>query len=566
MDINFAAWVLSPIAYDEGQPLLIDAANPGRSLSFKQLRNQVRRLIAGLRAAGIRPGDCVLVNSFNDISYTILYLGIIGSGAIFSGVNPAYSAHELAHHMEMVAAKLIIVEPAMLDKTVAAAESTHLPKPDIYAFDVHGLSQRADIVSWSVLLENGHGDFQQYPRPDATVAAYQTSSGTSGLPKAAMIPHSYLISQARLRMSEPCINYDVRRLTALPPMHAFATPIIPSSIREGSLTYIMRRYDDAEFVSCVEKYRITETWLPPPPIIQLPKSHLTSTDALRYLRRIWFGGASLAYENQLPLQHLLHGDARIHPVWGMTEVGWITTIPPSWPGNHGNDMVGMPLPDFRVRAVDDEGRKIRDVNVDGELQILAPHPMLGYLNNPNANEEIFTVDSEGRWINSGDIGHISSEGHIFILDRKKDIIKVRGWQVSPSEVESRIHQQPEVVDVCVVGIALSTGEGERVRAFVVRRDDSHLTADEVKQFAAISLAKYKVPEEVVFVLSIPRNPTGKILRRVLREQVMEEGGLRNPVSNVVGKSFCTDPYEEVTQPAGRQRYPYSGLHQITPRT
>jgi acyl-CoA synthetase (AMP-forming)/AMP-acid ligase II len=121
--------------------------------------------------------------------------------------------------------------------------------------------------------------------------------------------------------------------------------------------------------------------------------------------------------------------------------------------------------------VDDDGRTLQNTDSLGEIQILAPHPMLGYLDNPEASREAFTVDNEGRWINSGDIGYVDADGDVFIVDRKKDLIKVRGWQVSPAEVESRIQQHPEVVDVGVIGVSLPNGEGEAVRAYVVRQCD-----------------------------------------------------------------------------------------------
>lgn len=143
------------------------------------------------------------------ISYTVLYLGIIGAGAVFTGINPAYSSHEIAHHVSMVHAKVVIVEPRMLEATLVAAETCNLPRSRIFAFDVHDQSSHPDILSWSTLLQHGESDWVASSNPDTTVAAYQTSSGTSGLPKAAEIPHSYLIIQAQLRISGPSVNYEV---------------------------------------------------------------------------------------------------------------------------------------------------------------------------------------------------------------------------------------------------------------------------------------------------------------------------------------------------------------------
>ncbi|KAL5409043.1 hypothetical protein PMIN03_006205 [Paraphaeosphaeria minitans] len=514
ISMNFAAWALSPITYDVDKPLLIDASNPDHSFSFSQLKTQVQQLIAGLKAIGIQRGDCVCVNAFNNISYNVLYLGVIGAGAIFTGVNPAYSEHELSHNIKLVNAKLMIVEPPMLDKSMRAAALCGFSKSRILAFDVHDpVPQDAGVQSWSVLLGHGLGDFDDCHDPENTVAAYQSSSGTSGLPKAAMIPHAYLISQASLCMGSSELSYEVRRLTPLAPMHAFATPIVASSIRIGSPTYILGRYDETKFVGSIERYHITETWLPPPPILSIAKSPLATKNVLQTIRQIWHGGAPLSSASQKPLQSLLHPEARISPVWGMTEVGWITTVP--WPSRRSDDTVGKPLGGFKVRVVDDDGIPLKQPGAVGELQILAPCPMLGYINNTEANKEIFTTDPQGRWVNSGDIGYVNELGNTFIVDRKKELIKVRGWQVSPSEVESRLRQHPDILDVGVVGVPLGNGKGELVRANIVRRDAS-LTESEIQRFAAVSLARYKIPTEIVFSDSIPRNPTGKILRRLLR--------------------------------------------------
>ncbi|PVI05758.1 AMP-binding enzyme [Periconia macrospinosa] len=514
--MDFVSWVLQDVSYNKHKHLIIDASNTDRKLSFQELAQQVRQLIAGLKYVGVRPGDCVCVNAFNDISYTVLYLGIIGAGAIFSGINPGYSVPEISRHIDLVRGNFMIAEPQVLEKSRAAAVSCGLASSAIFALDVHDICTHQGIRSWTVLFQYGESGPFTPSDPDTTTASYQTSSGTSGFPKAAMISHSYLIDQARLQIHQTPSSYEPIRLTALPPMHVFATPIIPASIRSGIPTYVMRRYDLSEFIKTIEKYKISETWLPPPPVIAIPKSKPASKASLESLRRISFGGGMVTYKNQLQLYELLHEDARINAVWGMTEVGWVTTV--SYPNKQVDDSVGKVLDGYRLRVVDDDGKVLYDANSTGELQILAPHPMLGYLNNTEASRDTISVDTEGRWVNSGDVGHINESGNVFIVDRKKDLIKVRGWQVSPAEVESRLQQHVDVLDVGVIGVPLGDGEGELVRAYVVRQCDSLVTADELKKFSLGALARYKCPQEIVFIENIPRNPTGKILRRVLREQ------------------------------------------------
>jgi 4-coumarate--CoA ligase len=430
-----------------------------------------------------------------------LYLGIIGAGARFTGINPAYSAHEVTHHMSMTKAKAMIVEPQMLETALISADECGIARSMVFVFDVHAPNTRSDLQTWSSLLAHGESEFVRCGDPATTIASYQTSSGTSGLPKAAMIPHAYLIAQAKLRISEPSIKYKVcsldkvildtatdflkvRRLTALPPMHVFATPIVPASIRQGCEVYIMRRYEMSSFIQAIERFEISETYLPPPPLIAIPNSPLATKQAMKSIRQIWMGGAGVTYPNQLPMYSILHPDARVNQCWGMTEVGWVTTI--KWPHKQQDDSVGTPLSGYAIRyvnrreqtgptnstdrLVDDDGKIITKPSTRGEVQILAPHPMLGYLNNPEANASAFTVDSKGRWVNSGDIAHMNERGNLFIVDRKKDLVKVRGWQVSPAEVEARLIQHPDILDAGVIGLPLPNSMGDVVRAYVVARD------------------------------------------------------------------------------------------------
>lgn len=169
----------------------------------------------------------------------------------------------------------------------------------------------------------------------------------------------------------------------------------------------------------------------------------------------------------------------------------------------------------RGRIVNDDDVILEKEGAIGEIEIYAPHPMLGYIDNLAATREAFARDG---WIRSGDIGYIDTDGRIHIVDRKKDLIKVRGWQVSPTEVETSLIQHPSISDAAVIGIMLPDGSGEVPRAYVVRKLNAHdLTEAQVKAFCKQTVSSYKVPHEVVFTDNIPKNGTGKILRRLLRE-------------------------------------------------
>jgi acyl-coenzyme A synthetase/AMP-(fatty) acid ligase len=249
--------------------------------------------------------------------------------------------------MRLTKPKVLIVEPKLLEKALEAAEEVGLSKADIYLFNVLGSCENDDMQSWETLLQHGEEDWVIVSDPSQAVAHYASTSGTSGHPKAAMLPHSYHVSQAAARLTDDALPYTPRRLTALPPFHVFATPIVPSAIRQGIPTYVMRRFEMKSFISAVEEFQISELFTPPTVLLGMTQSPHCSQEALKSVRQIWFGGARVLYGCQIPLYEMLHQDAKIQPVWGMTEAGWITEG--LWHEKHTDDSAGRPLSVFDVR-------------------------------------------------------------------------------------------------------------------------------------------------------------------------------------------------------------------------
>ncbi|KAF2143094.1 uncharacterized protein K452DRAFT_248860 [Aplosporella prunicola CBS 121167] len=517
--MDLVSWTIGGTVRNPDEPLLIDALSPSNSLSFSQIKRKVRQLIRGLQASGVREGDCVCVNCFNDLQYSVLYLGIIGSGAAFTGVNPAYTTHELVHHFELTRPKVVIVEPPMLEKTLAAAEQIGLAGSNIFVFDTETPNTNSGLQSWTTLLERGESDWVTVADPDITPATYNSTSGTSGLPKAAMISHSYHVTQSEARCN--VTPYKQSRLLALPPFHAFASPILPSSIHAGIPTYIMRRFAEAPFLTSISLYDISEIYVPPPVLMRMHKSEFATKEGLRSLRSIWMGGASVKYSQQKPLYDMLHPDAVIRQVWGMTEAGWVTTVHDTV--RREDDSVGQPVEGFELTIVNTETDEpiVGDYEA-GEIIFNAPHLLLSYIDNPTATTAAFSPC--GRYLRSGDIGYrvTSASGvpSIYIIDRAKELIKVRGWQVSPTEIESELLQHPCIADAAAIGIKEANGVDEFIRAYIVRRgaeqEQGLLDAASLREWLRGRLSGYKVPAELCFVDKVPRNSTGKILRRVLR--------------------------------------------------
>ncbi|RFU29526.1 hypothetical protein B7463_g6819, partial [Scytalidium lignicola] len=488
--------------------LYIDPSDSTRSLSAAEIRTHVRQLVSGLKQHGLKTNDCVCVVSLNDIYYTSLFLGIIGAGGCFTGANPGYTAHELVHHLRITQAKFLLTSPKTLDAALAAANSCGIPQSNIFVLNFHNEDVPANQQSWDQLLVCGEQDWEQVNHPDNTPAAYVSTSGTSGLPKAAVISHSYLVSQAEFQLKTSDVEYNISTLVSIPPFHVFTIPVQhPLPLRKGIPAYIMPRFETGQFLDAIEKFQIPHIIVVPPLLMTLAQA--ANNSQLMSIKRIYVGGSCATDGMQQQLYAKLPPLARIEQVYGMTEVGWATT---TWQDRRrdGTGSVGHPIPGTKI--VDRDGRIITEEDVKGEIHIHCTHPMMGYLNNHAATSAAFSQDG---WVRTGDVGFVRDKKW-YVVDRTKDLIKVRGWQVSPVEIEVTLQEHDLVADAAVIGVAGKDGTEEVPVAFVVKAQDS-LQEEDIKTFLGKRLARYKGVDRVIFVDSIPRNPTGKILRRVLRD-------------------------------------------------
>ncbi|KAG4430845.1 hypothetical protein IFR05_013679 [Cadophora sp. M221] len=521
--MDIASWTFANPPPDENKPLYIDPSNPSRSLSFTQTRSLVRQLIAGFKAHGIEKNSCICVVSLNDINYTALYLSIIGSDFSFAGANPGYTARELSHHLRITGARYVLTSLKSLSVSLAAAEECNISPSNIFILNFAGEDISLAQQSWEKLLCHGEMDWVSGEgEGQDREAAYVSTSGTSGLPKAAVIGHGYLISQGQFvekmiwnqrGKTQRENGREIKSLIALPPFHVFTIPlqhVVP--LRTGTPTYIMPRFEEATFVGAIERFGITHTIVVPPIMMTLSKHAGGELDSLR---TVFVGGSCASEGMQRKLYGAMSPEARIVQVYGMTETGWATC----WAKKEsdGSGSVGQAIEGTTLRLVDTSGLVVQQDRVTGEIQIYTPHAMKGYLENASATAEARTLDG---WIRTGDVGYVQ-DGNWYVIDRTKDLIKVRGWQVSPAEIEAALLEHTGIRDAGVIASSAKDGCGEVPLAFVVRKANENVDENSVKEFLVMRLARYKNVDEVEFVDSIPRNPTGKILRRVLRDERAE---------------------------------------------
>jgi len=429
----------------------------------------------------------------------------------------------------------VITEPELVQTIRKPATQLDIAEEDILLSSpersMFGLLDGSARKTWRSLLKHGEADwhsFNNLEKAKNTTAMLLFSSGTTGLPKAAHLSHYNLIAQHTLLHENPehPETYDLSRMAALPLFHAAMAPDTHvSALRSGYTTHIMRRFVLADFLDSVERFSVTHFWLVPPLVTAIvslaesgPEARAKVMAQLRSVRHVSVGAAPLDKDTQTRLQGLLPGHCPFTQLWAMTETSCVITYF-YHPEFDNTGSVGRPVPNLDIKVVDDSGAETPPGSA-GELCVRGPTVIRGYFDNPEANARDW--DKNG-YFHTGDIGLRDEQtGLWYIVDRKKELIKVRGFQVAPAELETVLLSQPGVQDVAVIGIQDAVS-GELPRAYIVRRPGEMVSADDVRHWVQERLARYKWLEGGVrFVDEIPKSATGKMLKRVLRERVKKE--------------------------------------------
>ncbi|EXJ84908.1 hypothetical protein A1O3_05583 [Capronia epimyces CBS 606.96] len=472
------------------------------------------------------------------IYYSILFLAIIGAGAIFAGTNPAYTPYELAHHYKTSRTKFVLTEPDLLAAVLASAQETKIPPSNIYIFDTGSTSESQTIpipsgfVSWKTLLLHGEADWVHFDDEHvskSTTAARLYSSGTTGLPKAAALSHYNLVAQHTLVNETHPVPHEIRRLIYLPMFHAATVPVCHTTpLRSGDETYVLRRFELEPVLASIQRYRITDLAVVPPVVVAMLKFPGREKYSLKSIKAVLCGAGSLDKDTQRQMQALLGPDVPLTQVWGMTETSCVASRF-YYPEHDDSGSVGRMIPNLDVKLIDDNDNDITGFDRPGELCIRGPTIITSYFDNAEATRASFTADG---YFKTGDIMSCDARTRKwYMVDRKKELIKVRGFQVAPAEIEGVLLSNPKILDAAVIGDAdLHAKLQELPRAYVVRKpnlSEKDLDEQAVKAFCSDRLAKYKeLTGGVRFVDAIPRNAAGKPLKRILREWAKAEADVK----------------------------------------
>jgi 4-coumarate--CoA ligase len=501
---------------------LIDANKPDTHFfTLSSYRLWAKRVAVGLQKAGLQPGDRVLLFSGNSIFFPVLFMGVLMAGGIFTGANPSYVARELAHQLRDSDAKFLVTASGSLEVALEAAGTIGLGKNRMFIFDDEPYEGRgSDLVEvrhWKALIgsvrEGENFEWTEPLSPKDTTACLNYSSGTTGVPKGVEITHTNYVanaSQSRFltefsRDSGKNPN-DQKWLCFLPMYHAMAQTIfIMSGPSRGIQVYIMPKFDFLQMLENLQKFKITELIAVPPIIIALAKSPVVNNFDLSHIHSVLSGAAPLGREISKELEDRWKaGDVNLKQGWGMTEA---TCTVLSWdPRKWSNSAaVGELVPNCEAKIMNDEETAEVPRGERGEIWVRGPNIMKGYWRNEKATKE--TLTPEG-WMKTGDICYVDEDNYFFIVDRKKELIKVKGSQVAPAELEAILLEHPDVADAAVVGVSIS-GE-ELPRAYVVLIQGGKATEDDIARFMDGKVSRNKrLTGGVKFVEIIPKNPVSQ---------------------------------------------------------
>ncbi|KAF2104803.1 AMP-binding enzyme [Rhizodiscina lignyota] len=521
---DLLTWMFDLPTYDKDKPIFIDAANTSRAITCRQARAMVRRIAAGLKNAGFQRGDCLCMHTFNDIHYPVACLGAVAAGGVFAGTNPAYTVAELEHSFRTAEVRFLIVGPHLLPNVRAAASKVGIPESNIFAFDVDGEDIPPGIRSWTTLQDHGEIDWERYDDIETgkrTSVSRLFSSGTTGLPKAMDMSSYNCTSQHTLVMEHRPRPYEVRRIICNPMfLVAQVARCHISALRGGYSMYIMRRFEMGPWLANIEKFRITELNVVPAMVVMLLNSPLLKKSSLESVNLVFSGSAPLDKDLQARFKKYLRDDAVVNVVWGMSETCCVGMYY-YYPDEDSSGAVGRPLPNHDVKLVDEEGKDITLSGNLGELCMRGPSIFKGYCGIP-------TEFDEDGYYHTGDLSHYNKDTNLWYINgRKKELIKVRGFQVAPQEIEAVLLNHPDVADASVIGVQESAETSEFPRAYIIPKPGSNPSVAAIKAYTAERLAKYKQLEGgVVFVDSLPKNANSKVMKNVLRDRAKKEMSAR----------------------------------------
>ncbi len=486
-------------------------------LTFGEIAGRVNRLANGLAELGVGAGDRVAVMQVNCNEHVESYFASAKLDAILVPINFRARAEELTFMLNDSGVKAIILGQRYQDMLRSV-------KPELTTLE-HQITLEAPgegFVFYDDLLANA-SDEERFPTADGDdVTIIMFTAGTTGTPKGVMLSHNSFTSYILANVEPVDMETAEKNILTVPLHHIAGVQAVMAAIYGGRTLVLQRQFDEEGWMKLVQEEKVNRAMMVPTMLKRLMDRPTFKDYDLSSLRVITYGAAPMPLE-VIKKAIVEFPDTRFINAFGQTETAsTITMLPPDAHDIREGDpdyeqkmkrlgSIGKPLPDVEVRIVDEEGNDV-SLGENGEIVARGDRLMKGYWNREEATKETL----RGGWLYTGDLGYWDDEGFIFLSGRAKDFLKRGGEMIAPEEVEQIIMSHPSVDEAAIIGIP-DIEWGERVRAIVVRKPDAELTAEEVIEHCRPRMAGFKRPEDVVFIDELPRNPMGKVLKRVLRE-------------------------------------------------
>ena len=508
-DVPLHEFVLADAMQRADQAALIDGPS-GRTLTYGQLAGGVRRVAAGLAARGFAKGDVFAIYCPNVPEYALAFYGVAAAGGINTTISPLYTVEELVRQLTDAHARFLLTVPPFLAKALEAADRSGVE-------EVFVLGEGEGATPFGDLLTAGDTPpaVEIDPASDLVVLPY--SSGTTGVNKGVMLTHRNLVANVCQGAPALLAGEGERLIAVLPFFHIYGLVVLMcAALSRGSTLVTMPRFDLEEFLRLLQDQRITRAYVAPPIVLALAKHPLVDKYDLSELKSIFSGAAPLDASLERACTERL--GCEVIQGWGLTETSPVVTTNYNTPGGPRPGSVGVPLPNTEMRVVDPATGADVSRGETGELLVRGPQVMKGYLNAPEATAAM--LDPDG-WLHTGDLGMVDEQGYVFIVDRVKELIKYKGLQVAPAELEAVLLSHPKVSDAAVVRFP-DEEAGEVPKAFVVARDP--VDPGELMAYVADRVAPHKKVRQVEFIDEIPKAASGKILRRLLMDRDRQAAG------------------------------------------
>ncbi|KAG5882798.1 hypothetical protein JTB14_035628 [Gonioctena quinquepunctata] len=495
----------------------------GEELPASLLFKKAVRLATWLQKQGICVGDNISINSENRLEFCIVPVATLFSGATFAPLNPDYTPGELKHVLSLSKPKIIFCSSKTVDK-ICSILPEHPYVKQVVLFDSQETSHR-NVVSYRDIIRGAESDEvdDEYRAvaidPKETVATILCSSGTTGMPKGVMCTHDNMttyIDISRTTLSHMAENDDPAdpMMGLIPFFHSFGFMLMFLNLLRGKMMVVLGKFRPKLFLEAIQKFKVTRLIVPPPVLVFLLKSPMVQNYDLSCIKEIRSGAAPMGKEMEKELKDRFKV-GHVSQAYGMTETTLGVLLSP--PGMSKVGSCGKIVAGMLAKVIDEDGNPLGAYE-EGEVCFKGPLIMKGYVGDPKSTES--TIDKDG-WLHTGDVAYYDDDGYFFIVDRLKELIKYKAFQVAPAELEALLLTHPSIHDSAVIGLP-DEDAGELPIAFVVKRPGKKLTEREVEKFVEDNVSPQKrLRGGVVFVDEIPRNPTGKILRRVLRSRAIK---------------------------------------------